>query len=513
MTRAVSRPTRSTRPARAAKPPTGIFARGNVLWARYKNAEGKWDNVSLGLRLGQEQEAAELLAAIKRQVSTGREVGLELSQSHPTFRKFFTWWIDRRKARKLRAWRDDESRIRTHVLEHLGAMKLDEVTPLHLEKVFVLMRDRGRAPKTVWNTYSSVRALFRDAVKKGFLRQSPCLLGEEELGPMVDKDPEWRETAIYSRDEIAGLMFDPRIPADRRLFYACSYLAGRRLGEVSGLRFRHVDLTAEPLGAIVFARSYARGPTKTNTTVRMPIHPVLADLLHAWIDHGFHDFLGRDPTPDDFVIPRPPDCTSKFGAARDKNFVRKQLIKDLEALDLRHRRTHDLRRSFISHAQQNGAQPNVLIRLTHPSTKKATAFAGYTEFAWEDYCTEVAKLHVDVPPPRPTTEAARAVAVAVVTTAAAVGADAASPATSEADDDPAEADDPAPWRGPRLQLVTPLVTTKAKAQEFPGLSQWRRRESNPLTAALSTLRHRCLFAVRGGDSGAFLGRRARLGST
>ncbi|MCA9650333.1 MAG: hypothetical protein KC501_10515 [Myxococcales bacterium] len=441
---------------------TGVYARGTVLWGRYKNTQGTWDSVSLGLRVGQEDEAARLLTEIKRRVAAGREIGLDPSDGHPTFQRFFSWWIDRRKARKLRAWTDDNSRIRTHVIDLLGPKKLDEITPLDLEKVFLRMRDRGRAPKTVWNTYSSVRALFRDAVKKGFLRQSPCVLGEEELGPMVDKDPEWRETAIYSRAEVRALMFDERIPPDCRLFYAISYLAGRRLGETSGLRVRHLDLTEEPLGAVVFARSYARDRTKTNTTIRMPVHPVLADMLRAWLGHGFEQMFGRPPEPDDFVVPRPPECRSQFGPSRDKNYVRKQLLKDLGTLDLRVRRTHDLRRSFISHAQQDGAQPHVLIRLTHPSAKKATAFAGYTEFSWADFCCEVAKLRVDAPPPLRVVRDRPA--------SFAIGAGAPPP--------PNDTTSPK-WRPSRPKFATPLATLKEKPQGFPGVGWWRRRESNP----------------------------------
>ncbi len=446
---------------RHKKRPTGIFARGNVLWGRYKNAQGTWQSVSLGLRVGQEAEAAELLTAIKRQVKAGREVGLQPGEGRPTFQRFFGWWIERRKDRRLRAWCDDDSRIRTHVIDMLGPMKLDEVTPLDLEKVFLRMRDRGRAPKTVWNAYSAVRAMFRDAAKKGFIRQSPCVLGEEELGPMVDKDPEWRETAIFSRDEVASLMFDPRVPIDRRLFYSITYLAGRRLGETSGLRIRHLDLNAEPLGAIIFARSYARDRTKTNATIRMPAHPVLADILRAWLTTGFREMFGRDPQPDDFVVPRPPQCRSKFGPSRDKNYVRKQLLKDLDALDLRLRRTHDLRRSFISHAQQDGAQRDKLIRLTHPSEKKATAFAGYTEFSWIEFCIEVAKLNVAIP--KPASAPAQPLALAI----------------GQSEPTSTSPSSPTTSRPSRPQLVTVLATPKEKALEDPGLSQWRRRESNP----------------------------------
>ena len=148
---------------------------------------------------------------------------------------------------------------------------------------------------------------------------------------------------------------------------------------------------------MLIARSYARDRTKTKTSKRMPIHPVLHTLLVDWIEHGFPEMFGRSPGPDDFVVPRPPNSRSKFGAARDKNMVRKKLLADLDVLDLRHRRNHDLRRSFITHAQQDGAAPHVLIRLTHPSAKKATAFAGYTEFQWADYCREFSKLQVEVP--------------------------------------------------------------------------------------------------------------------
>ncbi|MCB9718842.1 MAG: tyrosine-type recombinase/integrase [Myxococcales bacterium] len=448
--------------AKKTKRRTGVYPRGNVLWGRYKNADGKWDSISLGLRVGQEEEAARLLAEIKKKVSAGREIGLDPGDGPPTFQRFFSWWIDRRKARKLRAWTDDNSRIRTHVMDLLGPKRLDEITPLDLEKVFLRMRDRGRAPKTVWNAYSSTRALFRDAVKKGFLRQSPCVLGEEELGPMVDKDPEWRETAIYSREEVQALMFDERLPPDRRLFYAISYLAGRRLGETSGLRVRHLDLDEAPLGAVVFARSYARDRTKTNATIRMPVHPVLAEMLRAWLHRGFERMFGRAPEPDDFVVPRPPECRSRFGSSRDKNYVRKQLLKDLDTLELRSRRTHDLRRSFISHAQQDGAQPHVLIRLTHPSAKKATAFAGYTEFSWSDFCGEVAKLKVDTPRPL------QVVAPRPDSFAVGVGAP------------PTSADTKSPkWRTSRPKFATPVATVKKKALENPGLIEWRRRESNP----------------------------------
>lgn len=458
-----------TKPRQRPRAPSqaGLYPRGNIIWMRYQDAAGKWKCASSGLVRGREAEAAQLLGEIKRQVAAGREVGVQLGSGPLTFASFFAWWIERREARGLRTWADDSSRIRTHVLKLLGGKVLDAITAMDLERVVVQMRKAGKAPKTCWNTYSSVRALFRDAIKNGVLVNSPCVLGQEELGPMVDKDPEWREGALYERSEVESLMFDARIPWDRRMYYAIEYFAGRRLGEVSGLRVRHLDLQRQPLASVLFARSYDAGRTKTNTSVLMPIHPLLDGLLRRWISEGFPAMFGRPAGAEDFVVPRPPDAKSKFGPCRDKNYVRKQLIKDLEVLDLRHRRSHDLRRSFITHAQQDGAAPQILMRLTHPSTKKATAFAGYTEFAWEDYCREVVKLHVDVP------EELDAVALPV-----AVG-----------DDDRDPDDDPPPTPGgvrmarpgptkpaSRPRLATPVATQKEKPQGSPGVLQWTRQQ-------------------------------------
>ena len=62
------------------------------------------------------------------------------------------------------------------------------------------------------------------------------ILTKYELGEAVDKDPEWRVTARYSREELEILISDPRLPIDRRMFCALEGIAGLRLGEAAGLR-------------------------------------------------------------------------------------------------------------------------------------------------------------------------------------------------------------------------------------------------------------------------------------
>jgi hypothetical protein len=57
---------------------------------------------------------------------------------------------------------------------------------------------------TVHKVYSSPSAMFRDAKLAGYptgVEQTPCELTIEQLGPVIDKDPERRDGAVYTRDE------------------------------------------------------------------------------------------------------------------------------------------------------------------------------------------------------------------------------------------------------------------------------------------------------------------------
>jgi integrase len=133
----------------------------------------------------------------------------------------------------------------------------------------------------VYSIYSTVTALFRDAKLADKIEQTPCCLDERHLGPLVDKDPEWRDSAIFSRDEAETLISDPRIPFDRQISYGLELLSGVRTGEAAALRWRHYDPTKKPLGELRVAHSYStlksrEKTTKTNSTKYVPVHPCAA---------------------------------------------------------------------------------------------------------------------------------------------------------------------------------------------------------------------------------------------
>jgi hypothetical protein len=83
------------------------------------------------------------------------------------------------------------------------------------------MRTSGKlAPKTIYNIYADLKAVFRGAQMSDLIDATPCVLTKYQLGENLDKNPEWRPTAIYSRDELEKLISDEQVPFDRRVQYA-----------------------------------------------------------------------------------------------------------------------------------------------------------------------------------------------------------------------------------------------------------------------------------------------------
>jgi integrase len=238
-----------------------------------------------------------------------------------------------------------------------------------------------------------LRALFRDAEIEGVIERSPCILTRYQVGEAVDADPDWRDTAIYTRDELETLLSDARIPEDRRVLYGLMGVAALRHGEAAGLKWSHYDDARSPLGRLMIRRSYDNPQTKTATRRDMPVHSRLAAILATWRASGWEAVFGRPPTPDDLVVPLTDDRSSRHGGMRGKSDSYKRLQRDLRTLGFRRRRGHDLRRTMISLCQDDGASRDILRGVTHGRSRR-DAIDDYTTLQWATVCAEVAKLRL-----------------------------------------------------------------------------------------------------------------------
>ncbi|MEE9381895.1 MAG: hypothetical protein V3V08_00575 [Nannocystaceae bacterium] len=324
-------------------------------------------------------------------------------------------WIDERAEASQANHSNEVGHLRNHLLPELGTMPLTSIRPKHIRLWLRFLRSKPRtpgkgpkspnlleeeerlAPRTVRKVYGTVHKMFDDFVSDELISRTPCKIKREDLPPDVDTDPEWRDTAVYTMDEVQKLISDPRVPEHRRMYYAVSFLTGSRHGEAAALRFRHLDPTTEPLQKLLIARSYG-GRTKTTVVKRVPVHPTLAAMLAEWKLGGYQRWVGRTWEPDDFIVPGPVPRLRKNlrgNATRmhSRHVAYHRLVEvDLKTLGYRHRRVHDMRHTFITLTTDAGAEYDVVKLITHAPPRGT--FDRYQRVGWKRLCDAVLCMDV-----------------------------------------------------------------------------------------------------------------------
>lgn len=387
-----------------------VFRRGDsrFWWIGFYDSTGKRHLVSS--QTEDEAIARKLLASVERKVEAEVESGLVVDKGVITVGKYARRWIHERRSRGVRTVGDDEDRL-AHALPELESMRLEEVRPRHLRD---LVRDlvasgeqrRKRAkpgisyrlaPRTIRHVYATLRVMFADAVRDELLVASPCVLSERrgELPKKRDKDPAWRATAVFARDEVESLISDRRIPSFRRVLYSVLFLAGCRINEVTPRQWRNWDPGVKPLGRLSVVSHYdAKAKveivgTKGGQPARdVPVHPTLATVLARWKMGGWQDHLGRAPRAEDLIIPAP------NGKTLNSSTCLTWFHEDLQLLGLRARRQHDARRTFISLGIADGARKEILRWVSHGP--EGDIIDAYTTLPWATLCDEVGKLRLRV---------------------------------------------------------------------------------------------------------------------
>jgi hypothetical protein len=174
----------------------GVFARGNTLWIRYRDVDGKWRNASTGYPVGDEGRAHETLAEVERRVADARSAeGLseKATRSALTLQAFAEKWLEQGKTETVD---DDRGRLYNHVIPALGHIRIAELRPRHIrefvealkqkKKLGNLRKDGTRvetdeliAPRTVRHVYDTLRAMLNDAVADEVIPSNPCVLKDE----------------------------------------------------------------------------------------------------------------------------------------------------------------------------------------------------------------------------------------------------------------------------------------------------------------------------------------------
>jgi integrase len=225
----------------------GVIKIGGRLYIQFKE-HGRWKQRRTGLLAdpANEVRARALASELERQIKA--EEGLHAIASGMTLRAYAKEWLSHRTGTSAV---DDRQRLEQHVLPVLGHRYLGAITtPMIRDLVRALKKKPSRkgdllAPRTVLNIYGALHGLFASAVEDGKIAANPCKLTGKTLPAKRDKDPTWRDDAIFTLDEV--LTPPPASSSrDRRVFYALMFLGCMRFGEASEQRWKDYDHASSP---------------------------------------------------------------------------------------------------------------------------------------------------------------------------------------------------------------------------------------------------------------------------
>jgi integrase len=360
----------------------GLYKRGDTWWVSYAGPRGLV-----------RESTGETDKVLAKRFETQRRRAVKDESWRPlertgklTVATYAERWIARQHERNLSTSKDMETRMRLHVLPLVGSRAIEDLRPRDIVAFLEQVQTKGLAPRTVHHVYDALRLMLKAAQFDEIIIGSPCVLPSGTLPKKRDAVPGWRHEAVFSAHEIEQLISDERNPLDRRVYYALIMLAGLRHGEAAGRKWSDYDDRVRPLGRLKVVTQYDGEDLKTENPRVVPVHPTLAAALAVWRAHGFGELFGRSPKPSDWLVP------SRRGNHRTVRLTLTRLHEDLARIGLRPRRTHDLRRTFVSLARAAGANSDALKVVSHGPGSEVMDM--YTTYPWATLCEAVSCIPV-----------------------------------------------------------------------------------------------------------------------
>ncbi len=204
-----------------------------------------------------------------------------------------------------------ETRIRTQILPELGAIPVDELSPLHIETLCRSLLDRGLAPAGVRFTYAILRRALNQAVKWGWLETNPAMRATPPRLPQ-------RELASITVDQLATLIRDAEaLNPQWASMIILSAVSGLRRGELLGLKWS--DLGTD---SVTVRRSMGytpkvgvyEGTTKTRQTRRVALDPIGMAVVARQMEEirSASEQVGIELCSDPFLFSAEPDGSKAF---------------------------------------------------------------------------------------------------------------------------------------------------------------------------------------------------------
>lgn len=283
------------------------------------------------------QEALEWLkSAILREHY--KECGVEEERQPIKLKEFTELFIENYSKVNKQTWKDDQERLRW-INSLFGDVTLNEVSPVHIEKLKSRKLKEGVSRTTVNHYLKTLKRMFNIAIAWGYTDKNPV------KGIKFYSEKDARRDRVLTREEEDCLL---GVASERlRPILIVALNTGMRKGEILRLKWQDIDLE----NRIILVKKTKSGEPRT-----LPINSRLLDEL-IWLKR-------RNRNSQCLFM------NSKTG--RQLVTIRKSFDEALEAAKIQNLRFHDLRRTFGSRLALAGVDLNRIKELLGHESIKTT---------------------------------------------------------------------------------------------------------------------------------------------
>lgn len=183
---------------------------------------------------GPKKDAQKYLNAVLRE----KDLGAFIEPSKMTVGQYLDDWLANAAKAKVseRTYNDYTDLLKRYVRPMLADWKLADVEPLHIQKLYTQLQEKGLSPRTVRYTHTVLSSALKQAIKWRLLVTNPALaveLPRQDRKEMQSLSPE------------AAAKFLKKAVADRYgVMFAFALVTGMRPEEYLALQWKDVDLNS-----------------------------------------------------------------------------------------------------------------------------------------------------------------------------------------------------------------------------------------------------------------------------
>jgi integrase len=269
--------------------------------------DGRWEGrISLGWhdgkRLRRSYNGATQAEVIEKLAKARNDFrhGMPVASDRQTVEEFLNDWLEQnaRPRIKPRTYERFGELIRLHVVPRIGGVRLEKLSPAHVQGLLTEKRKQGLSAQTVVSIRNVIRAALNQALRWGLIARNVATLVD---APRIERQP----VRVLSGAEANRLL---EVAKGERFeaIYSVGLALGLRRGELLGLTWQDVDLDGAHLrvlrslqrisGKLQFTETKT---PKSRRTLPLPQYAVRALRAHrvhqleerlaagsAWIDGG-----------------------------------------------------------------------------------------------------------------------------------------------------------------------------------------------------------------------------------